>query len=430
MATTEVSRLATSSTDKTYSYAAIETFDGTTIDDSDILEVYDNGTLLTLTTHYTVDEVNEDIILNGGYTISSGDRIVIRRSTDIDNPYVDFVNNVSIDEADLDLAVQQNRFLIQEINTDIDNALKYDIVNDCWDAESRKICNLANAVSSTDAVNLGQVNALISGGDAMDVGEGLYDEANGDASTTIFEPTDFPTTDINAAKVFVSIDGVIQRPSTDYTYTLVSGTPTVTFTTAPPTGTGNVQFRVLPGVVTTTYDAETIDGDTIIENTLNGNRLEDGTVDGDALVNSSVDLNKLDGGTGVVDRVAVFNASGVATARQLVLGDIDLSSGGSGVPETFTTTSVTTGGSAPPQALGTWTWTNSTGSSVFVVLYTKTQNGSGTILLDGTLISSVGNSGSGLSYQTVSFFVPDTGVITTTGAGTTKNVEGFTYQEV
>lgn len=411
-----------------FSYAAIPLLTSSTLNESDQLVVKLNGVALTLTTDYTVDAALDIVTISA--TIAEGDVVLIERDTDIETAIVTYVNNALLDKDNLNDSVQQLLYKLQELENETTNTIRLDISNDCWDGQGKKACNFAVAVDSTDLPNLGQVVALVAGGTPMETGQGLYDEQDGTGVKTIYEPLNFPTTDINDAKIFVTIDGITQRPTTDYSYTLVDGTPTVTFTTAPPSGTDNVQFRVMPGVVTTTYEEETLDGDVIIENTLNGNRLEDGTVDGDALVDQSVDVDKLDGGAGAANRVPVINALGATTARELTLSDIDLSAGGSAIPETFTTTSVTTGGSAPPQALGTWTWTNSTGSSVFAVIHTQTQNGSGSITLDGTLISNVGNSGSGLSYQTISFFVPAGGVIASTGTGSTRNVLGFTYQEV
>ena len=77
----------------------------------------------------------------------------------------------------------------------------------------------------------------------------VFDTFNGDGSTTAFTMSVAPA---NTASVLVAVTGVLQDPST---YS-VSGT-TLTFTQAPPGGTGNVSARYLgipaSGVTTTAY---------------------------------------------------------------------------------------------------------------------------------------------------------------------------------
>lgn len=70
---------------------------------------------------------------------------------------------------------------------------------------------------------------------------------SGNASTTAFTLTSTPA---SVASIFVFVSGVAQRPTTDYT---VSGT-TLTFTSAPPTGTNNVLAFVASSVAAGTPD--------------------------------------------------------------------------------------------------------------------------------------------------------------------------------
>jgi hypothetical protein len=77
----------------------------------------------------------------------------------------------------------------------------------------------------------------------------LTDQFNGNGSTTAFTLSAAPA---NTSSVLVAVSGVLQDPST---YS-VSGT-TLTFSAAPPTGTGNISVRFLgipaSGVTTTAY---------------------------------------------------------------------------------------------------------------------------------------------------------------------------------
>ena len=64
------------------------------------------------------------------------------------------------------------------------------------------------------------------------------DEFNGDGSTTAFTLTQIPSAS-NASNFIVFVDNVYQRYGSSYAYT-VSGA-TLTFTSAPPSGTNNIQ---------------------------------------------------------------------------------------------------------------------------------------------------------------------------------------------
>lgn len=73
------------------------------------------------------------------------------------------------------------------------------------------------------------------------------DEFNGDSSTTSFTLTRIPASN-DAGNFAVFVDNVYQRYGASYAYT-VSG-ETLTFTSAPPTGTNNIQVIQLNGVNT------------------------------------------------------------------------------------------------------------------------------------------------------------------------------------
>jgi hypothetical protein len=81
----------------------------------------------------------------------------------------------------------------------------------------------------------------------------ITDQFNGNGSTTAFTLSAAPA---NTSSIIVAVSGVLQDPTT---YS-VSGT-TLTFSTAPPSGTGNISVRFLgipaSGVVTTAYRTQT-----------------------------------------------------------------------------------------------------------------------------------------------------------------------------
>ena len=73
------------------------------------------------------------------------------------------------------------------------------------------------------------------------------DEFNGDGSTTAFTLTRTPAAN-NAANYAVFVDNVYQRYGSSYSYTVTGSV--LTFTSAPPSGTNNIQVIQLNGVNT------------------------------------------------------------------------------------------------------------------------------------------------------------------------------------
>jgi hypothetical protein len=394
-----------------------------------------NGSTLTITTDYTVNTGTDVITLIP--TLTVGDVVYIDRVTDIDEALVTYTNNALIEADDLNTSHGQLLHRLQEIENDTANTIRLDVsVNPtCWDAQSKRICNLANGTASTDAVNLGQVTALISGADPMDVSDASFATANGDGSETEFVPqTDggdyFPTTDVSDSKIIVAIDGILQKPGVDYEYVLnTASRPQVNFLTgAPPAGTGNIQFRTFQGVVTTTYDAATLDGSVIIDGTLDGDALIDDSVDGGVLEDGTVELDKLTAGSGAADRFAVFNASGVPTARVLTASDI---------PTADITNSELTEVVTSATAIHTtpYTYTNNTGGRVFLCASLTTFQGGGNVQMtpDGGSAVTMGtwnNSGGSLDNLSFSFFVPADAEVTFTGSGSSDSLRRLTVQEV
>ena len=92
------------------------------------------------------------------------------------------------------------------------------------------------------------------------------DEFNGDGSTVAFTMTRTPAAN-NAANFAVFVDNVWQRYGASYAYTTV-GT-TLTFTSAPPAGTNNIQCIQLNGVNTL---------NTVADGSITSAKIADGTI--------------------------------------------------------------------------------------------------------------------------------------------------------
>jgi hypothetical protein len=113
------------------------------------------------------------------------------------------------------------------------------------------------------------------------------DEFNGNGSTTAFTLTEVPASN-TAENFMVFVDNVYQRHGSSYAYT-VSGS-TLTFTSAPASGTNNIQVIQLNGV-----------------NTLNS--VADGTITAAKIQNAQVTKEKLN-----------FDPEDDATALAIALG--------------------------------------------------------------------------------------------------------------
>ena len=92
------------------------------------------------------------------------------------------------------------------------------------------------------------------------------DEFNGNGSTTAFTLTRTPAAN-NAANFAVFVDNVYQRYGSSYAYTVVGDV--LTFTSAPPAGTNNIQCIQLNGVNTL---------NTVADGSFTSAKIADGTV--------------------------------------------------------------------------------------------------------------------------------------------------------
>lgn len=92
------------------------------------------------------------------------------------------------------------------------------------------------------------------------------DEFNGDGSTVAFTMTRTPAAN-SAANFAVFVDNVYQRYGSSYAYTTVGST--LTFTSAPPAGTNNIQCIQLNGVNTL---------NTVADGSITSAKIADGTI--------------------------------------------------------------------------------------------------------------------------------------------------------
>jgi hypothetical protein len=292
----------------TFAYGSIDLIAALNITHAEQLTIVLNTTTLTLTTDFTVDEGAEEITLVGdtAAALAVGDVLVIERTTKNDGAYVDFENNNALDSDDLDANNKQLLFLIQEELAQSQNSVTLDLVNDCFDAQDKRICNLADGIASTDAVNLRQLLSAVEGAETSTIDNVGFFGFTGDGVETAFTLTGAGVGFVDDEEIITFVGGIIQKPGTDFAVSAGdTANPIVTFTTAPPDAVPIYCFTI-SGVVRSILNAEIVDGSAIADDTLS--------------------LDAINFGTGVAKRFLVIDAAGAYALRVAVASDIsDLS---------------------------------------------------------------------------------------------------------
>lgn len=305
--TTQLRYVLTSGTVATpvFSYGSIDTIDALNLTDAEQLVLTLNDTVLTLNTDFTVNEGTQQITLVGATAagLAVDDVLVIKRSTKIDEAYVDFENNSALDADDLDANNTQLLFLIQELRNLLDDGtITLNDVNLCWDAQNRRICNVADAVNNQDAVNLRQLLSAIEGAEIATVDNVGFWSFTGDGVETDFTLTGAGIGYNDDEEVLVFVGGVYQRPTTSYTVEDGdTANPYLSFSEAPANGVSICALTIY-GLVKAVLQTEIIDGG--------------------SLAPDSVSLDAIDWGSGAAGRILVLDAAGTPTLRVPVHTDI------------------------------------------------------------------------------------------------------------
>lgn len=106
-----------------------------------------------LTTNYSFLNANTVQLFSAP---AAGTIIEVRRETPQNSPIVNFVDGSVLLERDLDLLAQFNLYLSQEATDKAEDSMVLDATNR-WDAEDKRIGNLAPAVEDDEAINKGQL---------------------------------------------------------------------------------------------------------------------------------------------------------------------------------------------------------------------------------------------------------------------------------
>jgi len=188
------------------------------------IEIYLDGVLQS--TGYSIDTGTNQVTFTsapGSGVVVLAQRVTPKTKADYQAQIADFANGSVLSESDLDNAVLGLLYISQEAeDSGATNAISKDLADNLWDAESIRIKNVGTPTGSADAVTKTYVDGLALYNSP--VVPQLY-SFTATASQTAFTLDPAPTsTDVQS--FIVDLDGVVQKPTTDFT---VSGS-TLTLT--------------------------------------------------------------------------------------------------------------------------------------------------------------------------------------------------------
>jgi hypothetical protein len=168
--------------------------------------------------------------------------ITIRRETPatvsgFQGNIVDFSNGSVLTEEDLDNMAKGLLHIAQEADDTGSGALGPSIDGLNWNAENKRIQNLALPTAISDAATKGYVDGITLYGTGVATPQSW--SFSGDGVTLSFTMNPVPAS-LDATMFLVEVGGVIQRPTVNYT---INSPDVLTFTGAPPVGTNNIVVR-------------------------------------------------------------------------------------------------------------------------------------------------------------------------------------------
>lgn len=187
--------------------------------------VYQEGTLKTVTTHYTFPDATTIRLVTGA---TSGDTIVLQRSTSQSARDVDFTAG-TLTESDLDNSALQLFYMAQE-SIDIANIKLGKDSSEIWDATSIRIQNVGTPTADADAATKSYVDLAASGTLASPVsiangGTAASTAAGARTSLDLYSTSEVTAlvddlsgvSDNDTARVNLEVDRPVQTKTTTYT---------------------------------------------------------------------------------------------------------------------------------------------------------------------------------------------------------------------
>ncbi len=222
----------------TFSWAQIDGYLSTTH-----LKVYVNSILKTITTEYTLDTTAKTITFTAGNTPSAGAYVEVRRVTPSTQAglQVTFSDASVLTAADLNNSQKQNLFIAQEAYDTGDGGISLNSSGNAWDAVTKRIERVEPPVNLTDAATKQYVDSLSLFGAYTVPQSWSY---SGDGSKLNFDLSSPAPSCTDPAMFLVEVNGVLQRPTTNYGIALVGASYQLQFTgPAPSIGTNNIVVR-------------------------------------------------------------------------------------------------------------------------------------------------------------------------------------------
>lgn len=255
-----------------FSFSSIQLLEETVEPVSSQIDVYRNGVLLTFTTDYTINTVSKTVTFTGAQpNLLSSETLRIARDTRKSSRYVDYVDSTNVTSELLDLDSNQLFFIAQEA-IDIQGDAMVRNTSGQWEGRGYRITNLGAATSGTDAVTLNQLQAAVVGAlPATLSGQGTA-SYTGDGSTSVFSLPASISTITDTSDVSVYVNGIRQRPTTDYT--IASGS--ITFIPAP-ANADNLLLSWPEGVISGIITANSVATSAIQDDAVTPAKIDEGT---------------------------------------------------------------------------------------------------------------------------------------------------------
>jgi hypothetical protein len=183
------------------------------------IEVYLDGTLQT--TGYSINLVSGTWKVQFTTAPATSVKITLKRNTPstiagFKSDVVDFVDGSVLTAAALDRAIEGLVHISQESQDASENTIALNNAQTGWDAQGKRVVNMADGLDSSDAVSMGQFTVATLFGGAVTVPQTWSITGTGGTTYSLTNPAPLNT---ESSMFLVEFGGVIQAPST---YTITS----------------------------------------------------------------------------------------------------------------------------------------------------------------------------------------------------------------